>query len=136
MAFAYRDYLVGKGLLSELPASDTSGDIPLYIESFGAVQTTEKIASIPVTVKRAMTSAADVITMYEDLAKQGITNVNFKLTGFANGGMYAKMPYNLKWEKAVSKDTSMQELLDYAAKLESGNFPGLRLLVCQRDRYV
>lgn len=121
MAFAYRDYLVGKGLLSELPASDTSGDIPLYIESFGAVQTTEKIASIPVTVKRAMTSAADVITMYEDLAKQGITNVNFKLTGFANGGMYAKMPYNLKWEKAVSKDTSMQELLDYAAKLESGN---------------
>lgn len=121
MAFAYRDYLVGKGLLSELPASDTSGDIPLYIESFGAVQTTEKIATIPVTVKRAMTSAADVITMYEDLAKQGITNVNFKLTGFANGGMYAKMPYNLKWEKAVSKDTSMQELLDYAAKLESGN---------------
>ena len=121
MAFAYRDYLVGKGLLSELPASDTSGDIPLYIESFGAVQTTEKIASIPVTVKRAMTSAADVITMYEDLAKQGITNVNFKLTGFANGGMYAKMPYNLKWEKAVSKDTSMQELLDYAAKLENGN---------------
>lgn len=121
MAFAYRDYLVGKGLLSELPAADTSGDIPLYIESFGAVQTTEKIASIPVTVKRAMTSAADVITMYEDLAKQGITNVNFKLTGFANGGMYAKMPYNLKWEKAVSKDTSMQELLDYAAKLENGN---------------
>ena len=76
------------------------------------MQTTEKIASIPVTVKRAMTSAADVITMYEDLAKQGITNVNFKLTGFANGGMYAKMPYNLKWEKAVSKDTSMQELLE------------------------
>lgn len=124
MAFAYRDYLVNNGLLNELSAEETSGDIPLYIESFGAVETTEKIASIPVTVKRAMTSAADVITMYEDLAKEGITNVNFKLTGFANGGMYAKVPYNLKWEKAVSKETSMQDLLDYAsAKGTLGIFP-------------
>ena len=121
MAFAYRDYLVNNGMLTQLTAEETSGDIPLYIESFGSIETTEKIASIPVTVKRAMTSAADVITMYEDLASQGITNVNFKLTGFANGGMYAKVPYNLKWEKSVSKDTSMQELLDYAANLESGN---------------
>ncbi len=121
MAFAYRDYLVSNGMLTQLTAEDTSGDIPLYIESFGSVETTEKIASIPVTVKRAMTSAADVITMYEDLASEGITNVNFKLTGFANGGMYAKVPYNLKWEKSVSKDTSMQELLDYAAGLESGS---------------
>ena len=59
--------------------------------------------------------------MYEELAGKGATNINFKLTGYANGGMYATAPKNLKWEKAVTKDMSMQELLDYAAGVEDGN---------------
>ena len=121
MAFAYRDYLVNKGVLSRLTEEETSGDIPMYIEAFGSLETIEKIASIPVTVKKALTSAADIITMYEELSADGVTNINFKLTGFANGGMYAKMPYRLKWERAVSKDTSMQELFDYAASVTDGN---------------
>lgn len=124
MAFAYRDYLEAKGQLQ--PAGQTSEDIPLYIESFGTEYTTEKIASIPVSVKRALTSAADVKTIYEELKAENITNVNFKLTGYANGGMYGKMPYKLKWEKSVQKsDTdapamTMQELFDYAAEETDG----------------
>lgn len=123
MAYAYRDYLLKKGMLTKLSAEETSGDIPLYIETFGTEYTTEKIASIPVSVKKALTSAADVLTIYEELQEEGIKNVNFKLTGYANGGMYAKMPYRLKWEKAVSKDedkngdkVTMQDLFNYAAK--------------------
>lgn len=121
MAFSYRDYLTKRGVLSRLDKDQIAEDIPLYIESFGSLETREKIASIPVTVKKAMTSAADVITMYEELSAKGVSNINFKLTGFANGGMYPKMPYNLKWEKSVSKDTSMQELFDYAAGVTDGH---------------
>ena len=120
MAFAYRDYLENKGLLQRLTAEQTSGDVPLYIESFGSLKTVEKILSIPVSVKKPLTSTEDVVTMYEELSKAGATNINFKLTGYANGGMFATMPYNLKWEKAVSEDMTMQELFDYAAGLESG----------------
>ena len=121
MAMAYRDYLVDNGVLTNLTAEQTSGDIPLYIESFGATETIEKIMSIPVEVMRPLTSAQDVITMYEELAEAGATNINFKLTGYANGGLlFSTMPYRLKWEKAVSKDVSMQELFDYAANLENG----------------
>ena len=121
MAKAYRDYLVDKGILSELSSEETSGDIPLYIESFGATETIEKILSIPVEVMRPLTSAQDVITMYEELAAAGASNINFKLTGYANGGvLYSTVPYRLKWEKAVSEDVSMQELFDYAASVEDG----------------
>jgi hypothetical protein len=122
MAVAYRDYLVNKGVLTRLTEEETSGDIPLYIESFGSLETTEKVASIPITVKKALTSAADIITMYEELSADGVTNINFKLTGFANDGLFgARMPYYLKWERAVSKDTTMQELFDYAANVTDGN---------------
>lgn len=126
MAFAYRDYLEAKGQLQQLTSNQMSEDIPLYIESFGTEYTTEKIASIPVSVKRALTSAADVKTIYEELKAENITNVNFKLTGYANGGMYGKMPYKLKWEKSVQKsDTdapamTMQELFNYAAEETDG----------------
>ncbi|MCQ2428750.1 MAG: DUF5696 domain-containing protein [Clostridia bacterium] len=126
MAFAYRDYLIGKGILSPLTAEETNKDIPLYIETFGSLETIEKVASIPVTVKKALTSAADVITMYNELSEKGVTNINFRLTGFANGGMFSKMPYNLKWEKSVQKEKNedgdkvdMQDLFDYAAKINA-----------------
>ncbi len=125
MAKAYRDYLVDKGVLNALSAEEISDNIPLYIESFGAAETIEKILSIPVEVMRPLTSAEDVITMYEELSEAGATNINFKLTGYANGGLlYSTMPYRLKWEKAVQKgekeDISMQELFDYAANLKDG----------------
>ena len=119
MAMAYRDYLEKRGVLS--PLAETSADIPLYIEAFGALEVVEKIASIPVEVMRPLTSTQDIITMYEELAGKGATNINFKLTGYANGGMYATVPGKLKWEKAVTRDLSMQELLDYAAGVENGN---------------
>ncbi len=122
MAMAYRDYLTKHNILTPLSAQNTSGNIPLYIESFGAAETVEKYLSVPVEVMKPLTSAQDVITMYEELAeKAGATNINFKLTGYANGGLlYSSVPYRLKWEKVVSKDVSMQELFDYAANLEEG----------------
>ena len=118
MAMAYRDYLENKGILTPVEVEDA---IPLYIEAFGAMEVVEKIASIPVEVMKPLTSTQDVITMYEELSGKGVTNINFKLTGYANGGMYATAPKKLKWEKAVTKDLSMQELFDYAANVENGN---------------
>ncbi len=123
MAFAYRDFLTDKGVLTPLTEDDVSEDIPLYIESFGAMETIEKILSIPMEVTRPLTSAQDILTMYNELSKDEdgndlITNINFKLTGYANGGMYATIPYGLKWEKAVSEDVSMQELFNEAAKTD------------------
>ena len=121
MAKAYRDYLVGRGILTQLSAEQTSSDIPLYIETFGAVETVEKIMSIPVAVMKPLTSTDDIKAMYDELSDAGATNVNFKLTGYANGGIwYSTMPYKLKWEKAVAEGgTSMQDLFDFAAGEEN-----------------
>ncbi len=134
MGISYRDHLIKKGILS---ATETKADqnIPLYIESFGAMETIEKILSVPVEVKRPLTSAQDVLTMYQQLSSGNlatdedgnvtkktdvrINNINFKLTGYANGGMYATVPYGLKWEKAVSEELSMQELFDKAAEINA-----------------
>ena len=125
MALAYRDYLDRNGLLTRLTAADVEDDIPLYIETFGALETTERILSIPVDVMTPLTTFEDVKTMYDELAAEGITNINFKLTGYANGGMYSIVPSKLKWEKSVGGKDGFQELVNYANevnKTEGNNF--------------
>ncbi len=115
MAEAYRDYLwSGAEMVDNLDA------LTLYIESFGSVEATDKILSIPVTVDKALTSFADVETMYKEIAQKlkdagaASANLNFKLTGFANGGMYATYPAKLSWMKAVGGKKGLESLLSYA----------------------
>lgn len=118
MAVAYRDYLTKNGILSPLSKDKLTDDIPLYIESFGALQTIEKVLSVPVKRMTAMTTFDNVGTMYDELAYgNGIKNVNFKLTGFTKGGMYYTVPKNIKFEKAVGGKKGFQKLLDHAAEV-------------------
>ena len=114
MANAYSAYLSAKGVLDRLTADDVSKDIPLYIESFGALEVTEQIMSFPVDVMKPLTTFDDIELMYDELSKEGVKNINFRLTGFANGGMYSVVPTKLKWEKAVGGKSGMKDLLQYA----------------------
>ena len=135
MAIAYRDYLTEKGIISKLTSDEVNKDIPLYIETFGAVETTERYLSIPVTVMAPLTTFEHVLQMYEDLSADvkdengnvtahGIKNINFKLTGYANGGMYYTVPGNLKFERAVGGNKGFQALLDKAAEINSSDAEG------------
>ncbi|MEE0969221.1 MAG: DUF5696 domain-containing protein [Clostridia bacterium] len=123
MANAYQDYLVENGVITKLTDEDLGDGIPLYIETFGAIESIKKILSIPVTVMTSMTSFDNIQTMYADLSAEGIKNINFKLTGYANGGMYATVPYKLKWEKAVGGKNGFKELLKDAKEKDYGIYP-------------
>ena len=119
MAEAYRDYLIGNGTLTKLTAEETQAGIPLYIESFGALETQEVIATIPMDVMTPLTTFEDLITMYDDLSGKGVKNINFKMTGYANGGMYYTVPSSLKWEKVVGGKDGMLALVEKAKEINS-----------------
>ncbi len=146
MAVAYRDYLEATNVLDRLTEADVDDDIPLYIETFGALWTTEKILSIPVDVMTPLTSFEDVKTMYAELSTaieaamkekvedkdnigsteetiKDFSNLNFKLTGYANGGMYSTVPGNLNWEAAVGGASGFQDLVDYSKQEGFDVFP-------------
>ncbi len=64
-----------------------------------------------------------LIGIYEDKAKhykelagkiESITNVNFRLTGFANGGMYFTYPAKVKWESSVGGKKGFKNLIAFA----------------------
>ena len=123
MALAYRDYLVNKGILTKLTSDDVKKDIPLYIETFGTIPTIEKILSIPVTVMTPLTSFEDIQTMYDDFSSQGVSNINFIMTGYNDGGMYSGVAYDIDWERSVGGKKGFTQLVEYASEKGFGLYP-------------
>ncbi len=60
---------------------------------------------------------------YRSLATrvQDIKNINFKLTGFANGGLHSTYPAKLKWERSVGGKSGFKTLVQNAAAATSGD---------------
>ena len=133
MVAVYRDYLTERGVLTRLTKEDVQKDIPLYIESFGTVDTETTVLTFPVTVQTPLTTFDDLRSMYEALAEKGITNVNFRLTGFFNGGMKAEIPYKVKTQKAVGGNDGFRSFMEYAAEKNIGVFPDFDFVFVPSD---
>ncbi len=123
MADAYRDYLLANGHLTLLKDEDVKDNIPLYIESFGTIDTVEKFLSFPVTVETPLTTFDNLMTMYSELESAGIDNINFRLTGFTNGGMLPTVPAKVDFQKEVGGNKGYTEFLEYAGEKGIGVYP-------------
>ncbi len=130
MAAALRNYLETKGDLTKL--EDTGADIPLYIETFGSIETTQRMAGIPYGEQTPLTTFADAKTMIEELTKVGednkpatTNNIVIKYTGWYNGGLYKTVPSKVKVDKVVSKDLSLADLTKYAEGIGAKIYPDL-----------
>ncbi len=140
MAEAYRNYLISKRKLTKLSQEDLTEDIPLYMEVFGTIKTQKTIATIPVNVMTPLTTFENVLTMYNELSSGGVRNINFKLTGFANGGLYYTMPSNVKWVGKVGGKSGFRKLIKAAQNLKAedenqnlGIFPDFDFAYTQRN---
>ena len=153
MAAYYRTILKANGTLTAI--ENIEKDIPLYIETLGAMTITTKFLTFPVEESIPLTTFSDIVTMYNelstatkhvvDLRKQyeklaseaenellrieyeqkaakykalegkisDIKNINFKLTGFANGGMNYTYPTDLKWEDCCGGEEGFESLIQF-----------------------
>jgi len=146
MALAYRDYLESVNILERIEEDEAEDHIPLYIETFGTLMTTEKFLSVPMDVMTPLTTFEDITTMYTELSTNieakmkevaegenaisinkdnasNFSNINFKLTGYANGGMYSTVPYHLNWESSVGGASGFEELVKTSKTEGFGVFP-------------
>ncbi len=140
MAEAYRDYLISEGVLTELTEDDVTANIPLYMEVFGGMKTQQTVATIPVDLMTPFTTFEDIMTMYNELSESGVNNINFKMTGFANGGMYSKIPSSLSWVGKVGGKSGFKKLLEQAKAINSadddrqiGLFPDFDFAYCTEN---
>lgn len=137
MAETLRNYLVNKGVLTKLE-DDGNYNIPLYLEHFGSIETTKRIAGIPYTSQTPLTTFDDCIEVLEEL-KNGVTvnegaknektlsipNIVVKYTGWYNGGLYKNVPAKIKIDKAIGGEAGLKKLVDYANANGIGIYPDI-----------
>ncbi len=111
MALAYRNELIRNGIIEK--QTETKDQIPLYIETLGVMDVQDKVLSIPVMVKKPLTSFEDIKTITNELGEAGIKNIVYKLTGYANGGMINTVPNKVDIEKAAGNDDGFTDLIDF-----------------------
>jgi hypothetical protein len=121
MAKVYRDYLIDQGVL--VKDTEVDKDIPLYIETFGSIKSTSTFLSFPVSVNRELTTFDDIAKIYDELSESGITNIKFKLSGYANGGLTSTYPAKVKWVSALGGKSGFNDLKDYAEEKGFGIYP-------------
>lgn len=124
MAAEIRDYLTETGAFTKIAKGDeTSDDVPLYLETFGSIKTTKKVAGFPVDVQMPLTTFEQTEDMLTELTDSGVRNINVKLTGWYNGGMSHTVPAKIKIEKAIGGKKGFAKLAAYAKENGVGLYP-------------
>ncbi|MHB8963538.1 MAG: DUF5696 domain-containing protein [Saccharofermentanales bacterium] len=85
MAGCYRDYLIASGYFLSTP-EDLPADIPLYIETVGAVTANQSFLGFNYKGPVALTTFDQTAGILSDMEAAGIGNVNSRLSGWFNGG--------------------------------------------------
>lgn len=105
MAKAYRSKLLGS-------AKKTSEkNIPVSVEIIGAIEKIQQVAGIPKVKPYCLTSysqAADIINEIDDL---GIKDVNYKLSGFINGGVRQELMNKVRFISELGGKSDFKKLL-------------------------
>ena len=70
-------------------------------------------------IARYREKAANYLRLSNEVVN--IRNINFKLTGFANGGMYFTYPAKVWWENSLGGKHGFTTLVEYAKSIEKDN---------------
>ncbi len=131
MAAAYRKYLIRTGVLEKV--SDLEEDIPLYLETLGALETTTTVLGMPVSTTIALTSFDDTIDIIETLSEKNINNLKIKMNGWYNGGLRGNVPTSIEIEEVLGGEDGFKKLVEYAKKYNITLFPDIELSLAYGD---
>lgn len=113
MANAYREYLVSSGILTKLESDGK--DIPLYLETLGALETTKTVLGVPVSATVSLTSFRNTIDILSKLKEEAsITNVKIRMVGIANEGLVPLAPISFDIVEELGGEEGFRELQAYA----------------------
>jgi hypothetical protein len=132
MADLYREYLIKNGSLTKLES--TNDNIPLYVETLGALDSVTKVLGVPVDTQIALSSFGDTTSkLLENLKKDNVNNIKLKLSGWANGGLVATVPSKVEIEEVLGGEEGFKKLLEYAKNNNVTVYPDFDFAFAYKD---
>ncbi len=104
MAKAYRNKLfAGANKLN-------TNEVPVAVEIIGAIEKKQQIAGMPKVKPYKLTSYKEAGNMINDIESLGIKNVNYKLSGFINGGIRQQIMSKVKFIKELGGKSDFEKM--------------------------
>ncbi len=85
MAASYRNHLIQTDSLAA--TSDAASDLPFYLGLYGTVKHQEQFLFFMVNRNIPLTTFDNALTIADDLNKRGLSQINLRYLGWANGGI-------------------------------------------------
>jgi len=105
MAKAYRNELFAGA------KKTTNKDIPVAVEVIGAIEKKQQVAGMPKTKPYKLTSYSETADIINEIEEMGISNVNYKLSGFINGGIRQKLMKKVKFIKQLGGTSDFKKMI-------------------------
>ncbi|MEG2003442.1 MAG: DUF5696 domain-containing protein, partial [Clostridia bacterium] len=135
MANVYRAFLEKNKIITRLtPQNDNSADIPLYVQTLGAIEVQKTILGFPVMKMMPLTSFERVEEILKNLQKAGITNVKTILKGWTDGGLFQYVPNGLDILDVLGGEEGFKKMLETAKATGATIFPDFDFAVMQNDK--
>ncbi len=133
MAAAYRNYLIKSGVLKQV--DDAEEDIPLYLETLGAIESQKVMLGVPVETMVPLTTFQDTIDILEELkGSHGIENLKIKMNGWFNGGLMGDVATSIEVEEVLGGEEGFKNLISYANENNVTLFPDIELSFAYSDK--
>lgn len=132
MAGAYRQYLTDKGILR--PMTESRG-LPLYFTALGAIKTTGKRWIFPVKEKKTLTSFGKMQEIAGELLDAGISDLQIRYLGWANGGLDHTLDNRASVESCLGGKKGLAALAAFCGDKGIGLFPDADLMFTGRDAF-
>jgi len=96
-------------------------DIPLAVEIIGAIEKKQQVFGMPKTRPYALTTYEETADIIKEIQELGFDNVNYKLSGFINGGIRSTMMNKVRFISELGGVHDFKKMLksvsDTSAKL-------------------
>ncbi len=119
MAALYRDMLLEDGTLKPLDHAEVS----LLLETIGGVMSNKNLLGISYEGVTAATTYDQNRLIAEDLQAAGVKNLDLKLIGWFNDGVYHDYAGNIKLNSVLGGKEDWLSLIDYAKNAGVGLYP-------------
>lgn len=123
LAHAYRDYLIGRGILSPL----SNYDAELYLEMLGSTLESKTLLGFPYKGVKDMTTFKEAAAILEDINSRGVKNAVVQLDGWLDGGQRHENLSKVKLESAQGNKSSFNSLAATAQNLGYGLYPDVAM---------
>ena len=105
MAKAYRTKLLGSA------KKTNEKNVPVSVEIIGAIEKIQQVAGMPKVKPYRLTSYTEAADIINEIDKLGIKDVNYKLSGFINGGVRQELMNKVRFISELGGKSAFKKML-------------------------